>query len=52
MSINTKIVKHFLNLTDFDEQTLLGILKQAHELKAQKFNPPQLFSGSVPCDDV
>jgi len=38
-------IKHFLNLNDFDEKTLLGILEQAHKLKAQKFNPPQLFSG-------
>ena len=38
-------IKHFLNLNDFDEKILLGILEQAHKLKAQKFNPPQLFSG-------
>lgn len=38
-------VRHFLNLRDFDEKTLLSILKHAHELKTQKFNPPQLFSG-------
>ncbi len=38
-------IKHFLNLSDFDEKTLLGILEQAHVLKAEKFNPPQIFSG-------
>ncbi|MEM6811199.1 MAG: ornithine carbamoyltransferase [Pseudomonadota bacterium] len=38
-------VRHFLNLTDFDRDTLQGILTQAHELKSQKFNPPQLFKG-------
>lgn len=38
-------VRHFLNLKDFDKKTLLGILDNAHILKAQKFNPPQIFSG-------
>ena len=38
-------VRHFINLNDFDAQTLKSILKKAHELKAQKFNPPQLFQG-------
>lgn len=38
-------VRHFLNLKDFDSKTLLGILDNAHILKAQKFNPPQIFSG-------
>jgi len=38
-------MKHFINLSDFDAGTLRGILKKAHELKAEKFNPPQLFKG-------
>ena len=39
------MTKHFINLSDFDAPTLQGILKQAHELKAKKFSPPQIFSG-------
>ena len=38
-------VRHFINLRDFDAEILKGILKNAHALKAQKFNPPQIFSG-------
>lgn len=38
-------VRHFINLNDFDAPTLQGILKNAHELKAQKYNPPQIFKG-------
>ncbi|MEM6780267.1 MAG: ornithine carbamoyltransferase [Pseudomonadota bacterium] len=38
-------MKHFINLSDFDAETLKSILKHAHELKAQKFSPPQLFKG-------
>ncbi len=37
--------KHFINLEEFDTQTLKDILAHAHELKAQKFNPPQIFRG-------
>lgn len=37
--------KHFINLKEFDSQTLKDILAHAHDLKAQKFNPPQLFKG-------
>lgn len=37
--------KHFLNLSDIDTDTLKGILKHAHALKAEKFNPPQIFEG-------
>ena len=40
-----KPVRHFLNLSDFEPAILKGILKQAVELKSQKFNPPQLFNG-------
>lgn len=38
-------MKHFINLDEFDAETLKSILKKAHELKAQKFEPPQLFKG-------
>lgn len=38
-------IRHFLNLSDLTPETLKGILSRAHELKAQKFNPPQLFKG-------
>ncbi|MEM8833520.1 MAG: ornithine carbamoyltransferase [Pseudomonadota bacterium] len=40
-----KEVRHFLNLSDFDASTLKEILRNAHHLKAQKFSPPQIFSG-------
>lgn len=39
------MARHFIGLTDISESALKGILKKTHELKAQKFNPPQLFSG-------
>ena len=39
------MIRHFINLNDFEAGTLKSILKNAHALKAQKFNPPQLFSG-------
>ena len=39
------MTRHFINLNDFEAGTLKSILKNAHALKAQKFNPPQLFSG-------
>ena len=38
-------MKHFINLNEFDAATLRGILKKAHELKSQKYEPPQLFKG-------
>lgn len=38
-------VRHFINLSDFNENTLNGILAYAGELKAKKFDPPQIFSG-------
>lgn len=37
--------KHFLNLSDFEPELLQSILKRAHALKAQKYNPPQIFAG-------
>lgn len=37
--------KHFINLQEFDSQTLKDILAHAHELKSQKFNPAQIFRG-------
>lgn len=38
-------IRHFLELKDIEPQILKGILKRAHELKKQKFNPPQIFAG-------
>lgn len=40
-----KPIKHFIDLQDFDAATLKAILKKAHALKAEKFNPPQIFTG-------
>ncbi len=37
--------RHFINLKDFEAQTLKDILAQAHTLKAHKYSPPQLFRG-------
>lgn len=39
------MTKHFINLNDIPADELKAILARAHDLKAQKFNPPQLFSG-------
>lgn len=36
---------HFLDLTDIPSATLRSILDNAHELKKQKFTPPQLLEG-------
>lgn len=41
----TKNIRHFINLPDIGADTLKGILKHAHALKAQKFNPPQILEG-------
>ncbi|MEZ5815059.1 MAG: ornithine carbamoyltransferase [Alphaproteobacteria bacterium] len=38
-------IKHFLDLDQIDPDELQNILKKAHALKAQKYNPPQIFSG-------
>ncbi|MEM7650483.1 MAG: ornithine carbamoyltransferase [Pseudomonadota bacterium] len=38
-------VRHFIDLEQFEPDVLKSILKKAHALKAQKFNPPQLFTG-------
>ncbi len=38
-------MRHFINLNDFDAETLKEILKNAHALKKEKFNPPQIFKG-------
>jgi len=38
-------VRHFINLADFDAQTLKDILKKAHALKSEKYNHKQIFSG-------
>lgn len=37
--------RHFINLKDIGAETLKEILANAHALKAQKFNPPQIFEG-------
>lgn len=41
----SKKIRHFINLLDIPPDTLKGILKNAHALKAQKFNPPQILEG-------
>ena len=38
-------IRHFLDLGDFEPDVLKAIMKKAHALKAQKYNPPQLFTG-------
>lgn len=38
-------VRHFINLCDFDAEILKEILANAHKLKAQKYNSPQIFKG-------
>lgn len=41
----TNTPRHFINLDDIAPQTLKGIIQHAHVLKAEKFNPPQIFDG-------
>lgn len=41
----TNKVRHFINLKDFDADTLKSILKKALELKSEKYNHTQIFSG-------
>lgn len=43
--MNKKPVKHFIDLCDIPADTLKTILVQGHDLKANKYNPPQLFHG-------
>jgi ornithine carbamoyltransferase len=40
-----KAIRHFINLDTIPGDTLKGMLAHAHELKKQKFNPPQIFAG-------
>ncbi len=40
-----KVINHFINLPDIPADTLKGILAHAHELKKNKFHPPQIFQG-------
>lgn len=40
-----KSPKHFIDLPDIPADVLKHILQNAHELKAHKFNPPQLLKG-------
>jgi ornithine carbamoyltransferase len=39
------MTRHFINLNEIGSDTLHEILKNAHALKQQKFNPPQIFEG-------
>lgn len=39
------MVKHFIDLDEVGGDALKAILKQAHALKREKFNPEQLFKG-------
>jgi ornithine carbamoyltransferase len=39
------MVKHFIDLDQVGGEALKNILEQAHILKREKFNPPQLFKG-------
>ncbi|XSG83502.1 MAG: ornithine carbamoyltransferase [Methyloligella sp. ZOD6] len=44
----TKVVRHFLDIDTLDSETLKGILKHAHEMKAErKENPGPLLPGAV-----
>jgi ornithine carbamoyltransferase len=39
------MTRHFIDLEDISRDTLHAILKNAHDLKRQKFSPPQIFDG-------
>ncbi len=41
----TNDIRHFINLPDIGADTLKGIIKHAHALKAEKFSPPQIMEG-------
>ncbi len=41
----SKNIRHFINLPDIGADTLNSIIKHAHALKAEKFNPPQIMEG-------
>lgn len=41
----TRKVRHFLDLPDIPAETLKEILANAHRMKREKFEPPQLFYG-------
>lgn len=41
----TRTVRHFLDLPDIPAETLKEILANAHRMKREKFEPPQLFYG-------
>ncbi len=41
----TRKVRHFLDLPDIPADTLKEILANAHRMKREKFEPPQLFYG-------
>lgn len=37
--------RHFISLTDIPDEALHAILRNAHDLKKHKFDPPQVLSG-------
>ena len=39
------VLRHFLDLPDIPPATLKAMLGRAHQFKARKFSPPQLFAG-------
>lgn len=39
------MTRHFIDLKTVGAQTLKDILKTAHAMKKEKYNPPQIFSG-------
>lgn len=41
----TRTVRHFLDLPDIPAETLKEVLANAHRMKREKFEPPQLFYG-------
>lgn len=41
----SKAIRHFIDLSEIPGETLKAILANAHALKKQKFNPPQIFAG-------
>ncbi len=38
-------IRHFINLPDIGADNLKNIIKHAHALKEEKFNPPQILEG-------
>ena len=38
-------INHFIDLPDVPEATLKAMLRNAHAMKRNKYNPPQILSG-------